>query len=108
MADPSVPETALLEAHRHCTLNAHEIASSTICGCFYCCQTYIPTEVTEWIDDTIHGQEGRTALCPKCSIDSVIGSAAGFPITVAFLAAMRERWFERTVPPRDGEVPYIR
>jgi hypothetical protein len=103
MTDVGVLETALLEAHRHSTLNAREIASSTICGCFYCREMYVPAEVTEWIDDTIHGQEGRTALCPKCGIDSVIGSAAGFPITAEFLAAMRERWFERTVF-RDGGV----
>jgi|ERR1700733_9270606 len=95
--DRSVPEITLLEAHRHCTLNAQEIASSTICGCFYCREMYVPAEVTEWIDDTVHGKEGRTALCPKCSIDSVIGSAAGFPITADFLAAMRERWFEQIV-----------
>jgi hypothetical protein len=90
------PEAVLLEAHRHSTIHGLEIDSSAICGCFYCLGTYVPSEITEWLDDRIYGQAGQTALCPRCGIDSVIGSAAGFPITAEFLRAMRERWFEDT------------
>jgi hypothetical protein len=103
MVSHSVPETALVEAHRHCALNEGEIASSTICGCFYCLEVFSPSEISEWIDDTIHGKDGRTALCPKCRIDSVIGSSAGFLITAEFLGAMRWRWFERTVHADGGD-----
>lgn len=30
---------------------------------------------------------------PRCGIDSVIGSAAGFPLTKEFLFQMHARWF---------------
>jgi hypothetical protein len=41
----------------------------------------------EWVDDE------TTLLCPFCGIDSVIGTASGYPITREFLAQMREHWF---------------
>jgi acetone carboxylase gamma subunit len=37
--------------------------------------------------------DGRTAVCPRCGIDSVIGSAAGYPLTREFLSAMEQYWF---------------
>jgi hypothetical protein len=40
----------------------------------------------------------RTALCPECRIDSVIGDASSFAITTEFLARMHDYWFERAVP----------
>ncbi|MBV1689930.1 cytoplasmic protein [Novosphingobium sp. G106] len=76
------------EAHAHCSENRDELGQSNEAGCFYCCRTYAPALVEEWIDD------GATAMCPKCGIDSVIGSASGFPVTeLAFLKAMNEAWF---------------
>ena len=62
-------------AHKHSVFNRTEIESSTICGCFYCFSTFLPSEIIEWVD---HGQ---TALCPHCPVDSVLGSSSGFPIT---------------------------
>jgi hypothetical protein len=51
-----------------------------------------PTEIKEWCDD------GNTAICPRCGIDSVIGDASGFPITSPdFLARMNHYWFQKTV-----------
>ena len=41
----------------------------------------------EWIDDD------NTALCPKCGIDSVIGTKSGYPITKEFLGQMQAHWF---------------
>jgi len=35
-----------------------------------------------------------TALCPHCGIDSVIGSASGYPVSEPqFLKAMHDHWF---------------
>jgi hypothetical protein len=36
---------------------------------------------------------GQTALCPRCGIDAVIGSASGYPITQDFLQRMRADCF---------------
>lgn len=74
-------------AHKHCTKHRAEIEASAICGCFYCLRTFPPTPITEWTDDS------QTALCPKCGIDSVIGSASGYPITPEFLQSMHDHWF---------------
>jgi len=35
----------------------------------------------------------RTAECPFCHTDSVIGDAFSFPITKDFLKKMKKRWF---------------
>jgi hypothetical protein len=74
-------------AHKHCIRHRAEVEASEICGCFYCLSTFPPTAITEWTDD------GQTALCPKCSVDAVLGAASGFPITLEFLKLMHERWF---------------
>ena len=77
----------LREAMGHSMHNKDEIIKSERCGCFYCLAIFSPGEIKEWVDDN------DTALCPKCGIDSVIGSASGFPITPNFLKKMKEAWF---------------
>jgi hypothetical protein len=84
-------EPDYIRAHKNCFHNRDEILKSHLCGCFYCLRTFAPTEILEWVDKV----EGvaQTALCPMCGIDSVIGSASGFPITVDFLKRMNQHWF---------------
>ncbi len=76
-----------IKAHDHCNSNFDELKVSAICGCFYCLSIFPPHEVEDWID------EGKCALCPKCGIDSVIGSASGYLITKEFLEKMCNYWF---------------
>ena len=78
------------DAHGHSSRHRPAIEASSRCGCFYCRAVFAPAEVAEWIDEPGGGQ---TALCPRCGIDSVVGSASGVPITAAFLRAMHARWF---------------
>jgi hypothetical protein len=78
----------IVDAHDHCTNNRVELEASKVVGCFCCCKTYSPSEINEWID------EGTTAMCSKCGIDSVIGNASGFPVEdKAFLRKMNGLWF---------------
>ncbi len=79
-------------AHERSIFHKSEIISSEICGCFYCLETFPPSEIEEWTDQDFEDKE-ETALCPKCGIDSVIGSASGFPITKEFLLRMHNHWF---------------
>lgn len=77
----------LLKAHKHSSAHREEILSSEACGCFHCLAIFPSSKIHEWIDD------GECAMCPECDIDSVIGSAYGYPITTEFLKEMRNHWF---------------
>jgi len=35
-------------------------------------------------------------MCPRCGIDSVLGSASGFSLSRDFLNRMHHYWFERS------------
>ena len=74
-------------AHDHSSRHRTEILVSTLCACFYCGRSFGPDEILDWVDND------QTALCPKCGMDSVIGSDAGFPLTKEFLDEMHEYWF---------------
>lgn len=82
MAEPD-----LESAHKVSIHNRQQIAQSEVCGCFHCLAVFAPSEIEEWVDND------DTALCPKCGIDSVLGSASGFPIEKKFLRRMKVRWF---------------
>lgn len=79
-------------AHTHSIRHRREIEASSVCGCFYCLHTFSPGEVEHWL------AVEEPALCPHCAIDSVLGSASGFPITPDFLRRMHARWFGAVDP----------
>lgn len=83
---PSDPTERYVAAHRRSSRHRAELERSESCGCFHCLAEYVPAEITRWIDD------GTTALCPRCGIDSVLGDAE-LVIDRAFLEGMRVRWF---------------
>ena len=74
-------------AHKHARNNREEIQGSTRCGCFFCRASFAPPTVYEFADN------GQTALCPYCGIDSVIGDKSGYLLSDDFLMAMFKRWF---------------
>lgn len=79
----------LVATHRHSSRHREEVEGSTACGCFYCLETFEPAEIEQWLTERT-----GTALCPRCSIDSVIGDRSGYPVTEpTFLHAMHEHWF---------------
>ena len=82
-----------IRAHRHSIRHRDEIDASGVCGCFYCLAIFQPNDIKGWVDQTELSPAGATALCPRCGIDSVIGSASGYPITEPFLRDMRSHWF---------------
>jgi len=79
-------------AHAHSSNNRAEIADSTLCGCFYCCEMFAPGDILDWADEDPEGH-GQTALCPKCGVDSVLGDKSGVEISKEFLATMKAHWF---------------
>jgi len=86
-------QETLTAAHHRCRFNRSELKQSDLCGCFYCCSTFFHSDIEDWL---IEGD--GTAFCPECGIDSVIGSASGYPVSDPnFLKAMNQRWFN--LPP---------
>ena len=68
------------------------VSKAERCGCFHCCADFAPGEITEWIDPASDDmQEGTTALCPKCGIDSVIPLNPAMDVT--FLQRMKDHGF---------------
>jgi hypothetical protein len=86
-----------IRAHRHSSQHRDETIASELCGCFYRCETFPPSEIQTWVDEFALRKEetpvGQTALCPRCRIDAVIESESGYPLTPEFLALMRSHWF---------------
>lgn len=80
----------LNEIHKHSSNNKIEITESDTCGCFYCKELFVPTEVKEWIHD-----KEQTAICPYCKTDSVLGNKSGYEITRELLDAMSKKWFNK-------------
>ena len=77
----------IIQAHEHSSNHKEELKNSSVIGCFYCCNYIKFNEIKEWID------AGDTALCPKCGIDSVIGSDSDYTISKKFLKDMNAHWF---------------
>lgn len=88
-ASASVEPIDFERAHGFSIFNRQQILASDLCGCFYCLSTFLSSEISNWVDRDL------TPLCPRCGIDSVIGSASSFPITDEFLSGMNKRWFGR-------------
>jgi len=66
-----------------------ELENDNVCGCYYCETIFAPSEITEWCRESLRG-EARTAICPHCGIDTVIGESSGYPITPEFLKSMHK------------------
>lgn len=80
----------------HLASSCHERAlkASKLAGCFYCLEIFPPSEIVRWVNDpdTMGLRDGRTALCPKCGIDSVLPDAA-VPLSKDLLKDMQKEWF---------------
>lgn len=84
-------KTLLYQLHGCSYLNEQSIIHSRKCGCFHCGSIFAPEEVKEWCDsDHI---DDRTALCPRCGIDSVLGDDCGIEITAEMLVLMNYQFF---------------
>lgn len=96
MGERKQPRLKLGPIHKASIYHREQIEKSKICGCFSCEKTFLPEQIVDWIDpsDPVESDGlGRTALCPHCSIDSVIGDASGFEITPQLLELMNRKYF---------------
>ncbi len=83
--------------HLLCTRNREVLATVREAGCFYCCAVFAPSEIADWVDgpfvETGDLDDGVTALCPRCGIDSVIPGRPRVALSAELLAEMRQHWF---------------
>jgi len=49
-------------------MNEFLIKQVKYCGCYYCLKIFKSSEIKNWVDDG----KAKTALCPYCSVDSVL------------------------------------
>src|SRR2546422_9883721 len=70
-------------AHVHSSSHRKEFMTSDVCGCFYCLESYSPTEIVDWIDEDVN-VIGSDGFCAKCGSDSGIGSRSRYAITTYF------------------------
>lgn len=75
------------EIYKHSCRNHAELKQSLKCGCFSCGRIFDATEVEDYIDG------GETALCPYCSVDSVIGDASGIELNPKLLSELKQMYF---------------
>ena len=76
------------QVHQFSSAHKKELLKSELCGCFYCCRTFKPDKIVDWIED----KNGETAICPLCGIDSVLSDK--HPISDnEFLSEMNKYWF---------------
>jgi hypothetical protein len=93
----------LKEVQRYCSQHREQVRNSALCGCFYCGVNFPSTEIDFWIgapDGGLdNGENGTTALCPRCGIDSVLpDSILGAGLSPELLDEMRQYFFEREEP----------
>lgn len=55
-----------MEANKLSWHNKYNINNDTECSCYYCLTYFKGSEIDCFVDDE------RTAICPNCSIDSVL------------------------------------
>ncbi len=63
--------------------NRENLAISPHASCYQCIRLVKTADITDWTD------EGQTALCPNCDIDSLIAGV----VDKDLLAAGNARWF---------------
>ena len=79
-------ETKLNKLHSYCSHNKELIITSKTCYCFYCKEKFDSTEVVEYIDN------GQTALCPKCGVDTVLPDSIK-EVNDKVIDEMNKYWF---------------
>lgn len=75
------------DASKYSIRNTPELNKSKLAGCYYCMSTFDVSEINETVDD------GQTALCPKCGIDSVLPDTSPFELTAKRLKELNSFWF---------------
>lgn len=75
------------EASKYSIYDMSELQNSSQAGCYYCKSIFDTSAIKETTD------EGKTALCPKCGIDSVLPDSSPFALDIETLSKLNKYWF---------------
>lgn len=78
-------------AHSGSSNHKDFVIGSIECGCFSCLKVFDPRIIKAWTD------EGETALCPFCGVDSVLPDKV-MDFDVEFLKDMHAEYFTEPTP----------
>ena len=85
----TIPE--LKAIYSHSIRNEESILKWNLCGCFHCISIFPATDIK--LSEMVVEKDGfKTAICPICGIDAVMGDAS-VEITAEILEAMNEYYF---------------
>ena len=82
---------ALKAVYSNSIRNEESILKSNLCGCFHCISIF-PVADVKLSEMMVEKDGSRTAICPICGIDAVLGDAS-VEITAELLEAMNEYYF---------------
>ncbi len=75
-------------AHKKAFQNEPLVKIAKDCACFGCLEHFPPSAITNWVDDKLH----RTAICPKCQIDTVLTEEVLDRVPDDLLKAMQDEY----------------
>lgn len=84
----SVTQKLIMEAPIYSMKNKRFIEESENCGCYNCMSVFSKHDITEWTDN------GQTAICPKCNVDSVLSQTYGIELDEKNLKTIHDYWMK--------------
>lgn len=78
--------------HERSSHHKMAIANSERVGCFSCCRIFAPSKIKEWVMSDADDVELTEAICPFCSVDSILPGSS-VELSYELLQAMERRWF---------------
>lgn len=80
-------KSQLERLHAYSSYNKELVGLADKCYCFYCKESMASGEIVDYAD------EGQTAICPKCGIDSIIPDSIPEPLDEDIISEMNAYWF---------------
>ena len=89
--NPTITIPELNAIYTHSIRNEEPTRKSNLCGCFHCISIFPATDIK--LSEMVVEKDGfKTAICPICGIDSVLGDAS-VEITAEILEALNGLYF---------------
>ena len=88
-------EGLLKRLHKYCRNNCDLIRKSYKCYCFFCKSVF---EVNDYFESNMrYIDEGQNALCPNCSMDTLLPDAIDIKITKDVIDDLVDYLFETNI-----------